>query len=204
MRTMIRNPFVAAAPVLAVLLMGFSLVSTSADRDATAEELPTITMPAVEVKAMPEFNTEQVTDDVLWLARAIYSETKRSEEQELVAWTIRNRVETNYRRKRTYEATVLDPWQYSAFNAGSPKRHHYSSLAPTSTARGFQSALRIAYGVYHAAPTARPFPLTTRHFYSERSMVGGRTPKWARGKRPVRLVGRDIDPRRFRFFAAIA
>lgn len=191
--------------VLTAPMLAFSLVSNTADRDALlADDIPVIHMPAVEVKATPEFSTEEITDDVLWLARAIYSETKRAEEQELVAWTIRNRVETNYRRKRTYEATVLDPWQYSAFNAGSPKRHHYSSLAPTSTARGFQSALRIAYGVYHAAPTARPFPLTTRHFYSERSMVGGRTPKWARGKRPVRLVGRDIDPRRFRFFAAIA
>jgi hypothetical protein len=206
MRTIIRNPFVAvAAPVLAVLLMALSIVFTSVDRDTlAANDLPVLTLPAVEVKAAPEFSTEQVTDDVLWLARAIYSETKRPEEQELVAWTIRNRVETNYRGKDTFEETVLDPWQYSAFNRNSPKRHHYSSLAPTSTAKGFQTALRVAHDVYHAPTTLRPFPETTRHFYSERSMVGGRTPAWARGKRPVQLADHDIDPRRFRFFAAIA
>ena len=206
MRTLIQTPFVAVlATVLATLLLALTLTFNSVDReDLAANDLPVFNMPAVEVRATPEFNNAAVADDVLWLARAIYSETKRPEEQELVAWTIRNRVETNYRGKDSYEETVLDPWQYSAFNRNSPKRHHYSSLAPTSTAKGFQTALRVAHDVYYADESVRPFPKTTRHFYSERSMVGGRTPAWARGKRPVQLAGYDIDPRRFRFYAAIA
>ena len=49
----------------------------------------------------------------LWLARAIYSETKLPHEQELVAWVVRNRVETAYRGRRSYRAVVLDPGRYA-------------------------------------------------------------------------------------------
>ena len=77
-------------------------------------------------------------------------------------------------------------------------------LAATSTAKGFQIALQIAHDVYHAPAYERPFERTTRHFYSERSMVGGKAPAWAAGKKPVQLADHDIDPRRFRFYAAIA
>ena len=205
MRTLLQHSYVAPiAALLSVLLVALSFVFSAVDRDTLADhELPVFNMPAVEVSAAPVFDAETVSEDVLWLARVIYSETKRNEEQELVAWTVRNRVETGYRGKKTYRDVVLDPWQYSAFNKNSPKRHHYANLAPASTARGFQSALRVAHDVYYAEVEERPFSKTTRHFYSERSMVGGRTPKWAVGKRPVAL-DRDIDPRRFRFYASIA
>ncbi len=206
MRTLTQNPLVAVVSVtLAVLLMALSFVFISVDRQTlAANDLPVFNMPAVEVKATPEFTAAEVTDDVLWLARVIYSETKQADEQELVAWTVRNRVETGYRGKSTFKSVVLDPWQYSAFNANSPKRAHYSTLTGTSRANGFQSALRVAHEVYYADASERPFAETTRHFYSERSMAGGKAPTWAAGKRPVQLVGHDIDPRRFRFYAAIA
>jgi len=145
-------------------------------------------------------SADQIDSETLWLARAIYSETKRPYEQELVAWVLRNRVETRYRGKGTYQSVVLDPWQFSAFNPG-PKRRHYSSLTPTSRAAGWQTALGIAHAVRHADESLRPFPERTRHFYSEISMVGRRHPVWARGKQPVtpeRPV--QINPRRFRFF----
>lgn len=206
MRSLTSTPLVAVvATLLATLLLAFSLVFNTVDRDTlAANDIPVFNMPAVEVKATPEFAANQVADDVLWLARAIYSETKRAYEQELVAWTIRNRVETNYRGKNSYERVVLDPWQYSAFNRNSPKRHHYMNLAATSTAKGFEKALRVAHEVYYADAHERPFDQTTRHFYSERSMVGGATPAWAVGQQPVELVDHNIDPRRFRFYAAIA
>lgn len=206
MRFLTHTPFVAVlATVLATLLLALSFVFTSVDRDTLADnDLPVVHMPAVEVSAAPEFDPATVSDDVLWLARVIYSETKRPYEQELVAWTVRNRVETGYRSKSTYERVALDPWQYSAFNRNSPKRQHYSTLTATSTAAGFQDALRVAHEVYHADESERPFVKTTRHFYSERSMVGGRTPAWAVGKKPVELASHNIDPRRFRFYAAIA
>jgi hypothetical protein len=145
-----------------------------------------------------------ITGETLWLARVIYSETKRPYEQEVVAWVVRNRVETGFRGRRTYRAVVLDPWQFSAFNPG-PKRRHYSNLNQNSTARGWQTALQIAHDVQHADESQRPFSLTTRHFYSEISMVGRRHPAWARGQRPV-AIDRDvrIDPRRFRFFENIS
>ncbi|MEP0549092.1 MAG: hypothetical protein ABJF88_19330 [Rhodothermales bacterium] len=206
MRNMTQRPFVAAvSAVLAMLLLALSFVFISVDRKTlAANDLPVFNMPAVEVKSTPEFTTADVADDVLWLARVIYSETKRNDEQELVAWTVRNRVETGYRGKKTFKSVVLDPWQYSAFNSNSPKRSHYSTLAPASTATGFQSALRVAHEVYYADASERPFAETTRHFYSERSMVGGKAPNWAVGQRPVQLADHDIDPRRFRFYAAIA
>ena len=206
MRTLTNTPLITTvAAALATLLLALSLVFNAVDRDTlAANDLPVFNMPAVEVNAAPDFDAAKVADDVLWLARVIYSETKRPEEQELVAWTVRNRVETHYRGKDTYQEVVLDPWQYSAFNSNSPKRHHYSTLASTATAKGFQTALRIAHDVYYADESDRPFVKTTRHFYSERSMTGGRTPAWAVGKQPVQLAGYDIDPRRFRFYAAIA
>lgn len=206
MRALTHTPFVAVvATVLATLLLALSFVFISIDRDTLASnDIPVDNMPPVEVSAARDFDPASVSDDVLWLARVIYSETKRPYEQELVAWTVRNRVETGYRGKATYHTTALDPWQFSAFNANSPKRQHYSTLSSTSTAAGFQDALRVAHDVYYADAGERPFAQTTRHFYSERSMVGGRTPAWAVGKQPVRLADQNIDPRRFRFFAAIS
>lgn len=142
-------------------------------------------------------------EEVLWLARCIYSETKQPHEQELVAWVVRNRVETGYRDNSTYRDAVLDPWQFSAFNVNSPKRKYYSSLNEQSTAAGFQTALEIAERVAHAPASDRPFAQQTRHFYSERSMAGGKTPDWARNEKPVRLT-RNVDPKRFRFYDSVS
>ena len=157
-----------------------------------------------DVHEIPAFSLDAVTDDVLWLARCIYSETKRADEQELVAWVIRNRVETGYRGETTYQGTVLDPYQFSAFNPGNPKRRLYTSLAPSADSPAFVQALEVAHGVYYADESVRPFDHKTRHFYSERSMVGGKQPNWAEGETPIRLTGFRIDPRRFRFYKGVA
>lgn len=142
-------------------------------------------------------------EDILWLARCIYSETKRPHEQELVAWVVRNRVETTYRGSDTYEDVVLDPYQFSAFNPGSRKRSHYSSLEWSSTAAGFQVALSIAAKVATSDPAARPFSETTRHFYSRRSMRSGLAPFWAHHVQPVALDW-NVEPDRFQFFDRVA
>jgi hypothetical protein len=194
------------------LAIAFTLAASFAhERTATAKAVVVGTPVSlgeivVEGERSAEENEAVVNvnkDEILWMARGIYSETKRPDEQELVAWTIRNRAETGYRGKRTFKTTVLDPWQYSAFNRNSPKRTHYSSLTERSNAPGFKAAIGIAERVAMASVTARPFPPTTRHFYSERSMVGGKTPAWAVNKVPVKL-DRNVDPRRFRFYAGIA
>lgn len=146
-----------------------------------------------------------VDDETLWLARCIYSETKRPEEQELVAWVVRNRVETGYRGKRSYRDVVLDPYQFSAFNPNSRKASHYKSLGVNSSATGWQHALNIAYHVRFADSALRPFPDETRHFYSERSMPShDRHPDWAEGLEPVKPMRPvKLEVKRFRFFEGI-
>jgi hypothetical protein len=195
----------AFALTLSLLLLSLTFLFASVDRDTLAETLPAVDAVPLNQEASvatPEFASEAIKEDVLWLARVIYSETKRPDEQELVAWVVRNRVETDYRGRSTYKDVVLDPWQFSAFNRNAPKRRHYVSLQPESRARGWQTAMMIAHDVLNAPAYERPFSVKTRHFYSEISMVGRRAPAWARGKRPVSL-DRNIDPRRFRFYAEI-
>jgi hypothetical protein len=150
------------------------------------------------MKALPE---GQISSETLWLARCIYSETKRPEEQEFVAWVVRNRVETGYRGNDSYREVVLDPYQFSAFNPGSRKRSHFMSLDASSQEDGWQRALRIAHQVKNAPAGSRPFSKATRHFFSERSMDGGRHPNWsARGEKVTPEGGKDLAEDRFRFY----
>ena len=154
---------------------------------------------------MPIRSAEEIDTETLWLARGIYSETKKPREQELVAWVIRNRVETNYRGNRTYREAVLDPYQFSAFNPGSSKRYHYMKLDPHDNARGWSRALAIAAEVRQADSTLRPFPKSTRHFFSERSMAGGRHPSWSYGEQPVTPDRPyEIEKDRFRFYKGVS
>lgn len=146
-----------------------------------------------------------IDHETLWLARAIYSETKVVHEQELVAWVIRNRVETDYRGAQSYREAILDPYQFSAFNPGTAKRSFYGSLTPVDSLPGWQRALRIAHYVRHADDAYRPFSIKTRHFYSERSMVGRRHPHWVNNRRRVTPNWTyRVDQRRFRFYEAIS
>jgi hypothetical protein len=158
--------------------------------------------PAVE---RPSVARSTLKESTLWLARAIYSETKLPHEQELVAWVIRNRVETGYRGRTTYEEVILDPYQFSAFNPGSSKRSFYMSLTPNVQLPTWQQALWIAHYVRHADPVYRPFSIETRHFYSERSMTGRRHPYWVNRQQFVQ-PGWDyqVNERRFRFYEEIS
>lgn len=183
------------------LLLALTFAFTPIGETTELEELDVRTFLNGESTTF-DFTSEAIREDVLWLARCIYSETKRPDEQELVAWVVRNRVETGYRGVKTYRDAVLDPWQFSAFNTNSPKRRHYSRLGFDSRATGWQTALYIAYDVLSAPAYERPFPVETRHFYSEQSMRGRTSPNWAAGQRPVSL-DRQIDPRRFRFYSEI-
>jgi len=148
---------------------------------------------------------EMIDSETLWLARAIYSETKRPQEQLLVAWVVRNRVETRYRGKSTYESVILDPYQFSAFLPDNTKRPYYAGLTARSQAPGWQRALRIALAVRTLDGMYRPFPEQVRHFFSERSMADGGAPEWARQASPVHLKAPyEVDARRFRFFSDVS
>ena len=187
--------------VLLVSVVGM-VASGRVGPERAASTMLRLPPPPTEVPLSAPVQPTVDSTEVLWLARAIYSETKQPHEQELVAWVIRNRVETSYRGENTYRGVVLDPWQFSAFNRNSPKRRYYSTLSASSDPAGFQIALDIAHRVANAPDDVRPFDLSTRHFYSARSMVGRRTPHWARNMRPVDL-DRRVDPDRFRFYAGV-
>ena len=154
---------------------------------------------------LPLIPATSIDSETLWLARCIYSETNRPEEQELIAWVVRNRVESGYRGKDSYRRVVLDPYQFSAFNADSPKSSYYRSLSPKHNQDGWQRALTIAYYVRLARPHYRPFSSETLHFYSEQSMVGRKKPAWAYGNKPIVTPDRyDLDAKRFRFYEGIS
>src|SRR5690606_25174294 len=176
MMTFRKSTNMVFATVLAFMVLALAMVFPTMDRAALQEGSTPVAL--VEHEA-PPFDPATVSEDVLWMARAIYSETKRPEEQELVAWVVRNRVETRFRGKSTYQEAVLDPYQFSAFIEGTSTRRFYSNLTPMSKYPGWQRALAIAYAVRTLPAYYRPFSIKTRHFYSEQSMVGKSAPDWA-------------------------
>jgi len=170
----------------------FQLLSASYGPSQPPIEQPSIT-PAI------------VNESTVWLARAIYSETKLPHEQELVAWVVRNRVETQYRGRSTYKEVILDPYQFSAFNPGASKRSFYLSLTPDVQLPAWQQALWIAHYVRHADPVYRPFSPETRHFYSERSMQSRQHPYWVNRQQFVSPGWEySVNERRFRFYKEIS
>jgi len=138
------------------------------------------------------------------LARALYSETRKSREMYYVGWVIRNRVELRYNGKSTYKDVILDPYQFSAFNPGRKTRYEYINLDvhdlrdPVKQEKWF-NALEMAIDVVDGDARDRPFPRNTLYFYSEISMPGGRKPQWEDGVIKVSTPG--VDKVRFRFFA---
>ena len=174
----------------------------SQSQEASFEQLSAAYAPASSQLSASIAPPVEVDEPTLWLARAIYSETKLPHEQELVAWVVRNRVETRYRGKSTYRGVVLDPYQFSAFNPGSSKRSFLRQLGPETPLPQWQQALWVAHYVRRAAPVYRPFSIETRHFYSERSMEGQLAPYWAESSHfvPPNRRRYTVDDRRFRFY----
>ncbi len=178
----------------------------SPNAQCALDPLAALADPALlQIERLPVLPPDPVDTGTLWLARAMYSETKRSAEQVLVGWVVRNRVETAYRGGDTYREVVLDPYQFSAFNPQSAKRGRLLSLGFESEAPGWQKTLRLAYAVRLAPARHRPFSIETRHFFSERSMTGSLHPYWAEQHKLVALNSDyEIDERRFRFYEDIS
>lgn len=195
---------IADAALSFLLILALTIGSTSAIQRSAHTQARVVGTPVSLGEIVVEGERPRLDkEDILWLARVIYSETKRPHEQELVAWVVRNRVETGYRGRDTYKDIVLDPYQFSAFNPRARTRNHYANLQWKSGTAGFQTALSIAAKVATSNPADRPFSETTRHFYSRRSMRGGLAPRWAHQARPV-VLDRHIEPDRFQFFDRIA
>lgn len=142
-------------------------------------------------------DTPEDRENILWLARAIYSETKIPWEMGLIAWVVRNRVETNYKGS-TYKEVVLSKNQFSGLNSSDKNFSHNISRSYESEGEAWQNALIIAKAVYYADENMRPIAQTVRHFYSPRSMKGGRTPSWAEGRSAVHMIS-DVRENSIRF-----
>ncbi len=195
---------ISAAILSFAFIIALTLASTSTLQRTAHLAASVVGTPVSIGDIVVEDEGERVSkEEILWLARVVYSETKRPHEQELVAWVVRNRVETGYRGNSTYRDAVLDPYQFSAFNPGTRTRRHYAGLDWNSNEKGFQTALSIAADVATSDVQERPFSETTRHFYSARSMAGGRAPAWAHNKRPVEL-DRVVAADRFRFYERVS
>ncbi len=187
------------APVPTTLVQDMDVVSTG------VHPLNTFAKSLSQSASITQLPLEMIDSETLWLARAIFSEAKRPDEQILVAWVIRNRVDTGFRGKQTYQTVVLDPFQFSAFRTGSDDRTFYESLNHASRVLGWQRALRIAYNIRHLNDDYRPFSPETRHFYSERSMVNRGQPAWIGAEAPLDMTSvMEIDQRRFRFYEGIS
>ena len=133
--------------------------------------------------------------DILWLARVIYSETKIKEEQIVVAWVVRNRVETKYRGESTYKEVALDPSQFSGIKPAVKLDYSDTDM------KIWQDSITIARAVYFADSSLRPVAQSVRHFYSPEVVV--RDPNWAKNKKPA-MVLRDSDGSvRFAFYDKI-
>jgi spore germination cell wall hydrolase CwlJ-like protein len=114
--------------------------------------------------------------EILWLARAIYSETKNESEMRLVGWVIRNRVENMYWGATTYKEVVTQPKQFSGLNPADKQYVQNTSLTLSDTYEVWQKAIRIATEVFYADGSNRPFDRSVQHFYSPTVV---QAPHWA-------------------------
>jgi len=140
-------------------------------------------------------------NEILWLARILYSETKISREMRLVAWVVKNRVESEYTGS-TYEEVAKSKYQFSGLNSFDKQYKRNISMNYDNRDFAWKNALDIANEVYYANDSERPFPSSVKHFYSPRSMYG--KPDWALGKKPYYITRLNAGyPVRFAFYDGV-
>lgn len=133
--------------------------------------------------------------EILWLARIIYSETKRPREQRLVGWVVRNRVDTGYTGS-TYESVAKHSNHFSGLHPDDPRYRHNMSRYRASEGKAWQQALTTAKEIYFASEEERPLAITTRHFYSPVAVKN--SPQWARNHKAVETI-KDPHTKETRF-----
>lgn len=143
-----------------------------------------------------------------WLGLCLLTESNIEKEWFYIAWVIRNRVESG-RFRHTYEATILQPMQFSAFNKYTNGTPNYGKLTPVQIfrdkARGYTHiealfhAVDLAKDILSLPRTEAPFPITVCHYWSPVSMVPrGKKPAWASAAKRL-FTPKEIDPNRFIF-----
>jgi hypothetical protein len=140
--------------------------------------------------------------EILWFARILYSETKDSNEMRLIAWVVRNRVETNY-RGNTYQSVAQSKNQFSGLSPADPNYKINTTLDYDDTIPAWKNALSVAKEVFYAPDSERPFAQNVRHFYSPVST--STSPSWAH-KEDLALVVPSSTPSgapRFEFYSDV-
>lgn len=138
-------------------------------------------------------------EEILWLARVIFSETKDLEEMEQIAWVVRNRVE-NGRWGSSYKEVVLSPSQFSGLNSWDSQYHINVNLEYDTNNSIWQKSLVIAENVYNANNNDRVLSVSTQHFYSPHVV---KTPAWAENKKPVLITYNNVGKQTFKFYAGV-
>lgn len=137
-------------------------------------------------RAKRECKQGPTKEAVLWLARAVHSETKRSTEMELVAAVIVNRIESP-RYPDTARQVVQEAWQFTAIHKGTARSLGLSMKDYPGGPNAWRRAVRIAHGALSLPKEMRPLRGVT-HFYSPRSMQG--KPEWAHRQPRYRIGNR--------------
>jgi len=138
----------------------------------------------------------ETKEEILWLARVIYSETKKESEQVLVAWVVRNRVETNF-NGNSYREVATSRGQFSGLNVSDLQYIHNISRNYDSGGESWSKALQVAEAVYSSPVFLRPFSKTVRHFYSPISTSVD--PAWSGDLKPTLVVRGPYPERHIRF-----
>ncbi len=138
-------------------------------------------------------------EEILWLARVIFSETKDVEEMEQIAWVVRNRVE-NGRWGSSYKEVVLSPSQFSGLDSWDTQYHININLEYDTNNSIWRKALTIAEEVYNADNDDRILSNSVQHFYSPHVV---KTPSWAENKKPVLITYNNVGKQTFKFYAGV-
>lgn len=138
-------------------------------------------------------------EEILWLARVIFSETKDADEMEKIAWVVRNRVKDG-RWGYSYKKVALSPSQFSGLNSWDSQYHININIDRSINNPSWQKALAIADEVYNANYDDRALHGSVQHFYSPHVV---RTPSWAKNKEPVLITYNSTGQQTFRFYDGI-
>lgn len=120
----------------ALVGVAFETYETLNRRQRTIDSLQTVHQQTKEelrdARRIANSNTEGLSNaeerEVLWATRTIISETKNASEMIFIGNVIRNRVDLNYRGRKTVRQVILDPYQFSAFNPNRNSRWKYINM----------------------------------------------------------------------------
>lgn len=175
--------------LLVILIIGFQAQTLFAD------------VAKSPVRAYTDYSSSEA-QDILWLARIVYSETKVREEQIIVAWVVRNREESGFMGAETYKDVALSPNQFSGlWPSDAQYKINMSRGYDDKKDAAWQQALSIAQAVYFADESLRPISENVKHFYSPSGVL--RDPSWIKGKKPALTMRDDNGTVRFAFYESV-